>query len=99
MLVHCEGKDRKREVDKTILSRLPHLLYSETWAPNHSLFAFGCKNILEAESIASWVKEINGVTDMKLGLVKDRIHNLDWVDEEIEKRIASSREAVSQSVE
>ena len=89
LIVHCEDKERKREADKTILSRLPNLVYAETWAPNHSLFAFACENILKADSISSWVWKINGMSDMKLGIIKSRIHNMDWVDEEIQKRIAS----------
>jgi DNA-binding Lrp family transcriptional regulator len=89
LLVYCEDKERKREADKIILSRLQNLIYSETWAPNHSLFAFACENILKADSISSWVRKINGVNDMKLGVIRSRIHNMDWVDEEIQRRIAS----------
>jgi DNA-binding Lrp family transcriptional regulator len=88
LLVHCENKERKRETDKIILSRLQNLIYAETWAPNHSLFAFACENILEADSISGWVRKINGMSDMKLGILKSRIHNLDWIDEEIQRRIA-----------
>jgi DNA-binding Lrp family transcriptional regulator len=89
LVVHGEDRERKRKADKMMLSRLPHLVYAETWAPNHSLFAFGCRNILEAENISSWMTKVDGVSEMKLGIVKSRTLNLNWVDEEIQRRIAS----------
>lgn len=88
LIVHCKDKDRKGEVDKTIRARLPNLIYEETWTPNHSMFAFACANILEAERISDWVRKIKGVSDMKLGIIKNRIHNLDWIDDEIQRRLA-----------
>ncbi len=90
LITYCRDKERKREADEIILSRLPSLIYSETWASNHSLFAFPCKNILEADNVSSWVRKIDGMSNLKLGIIKGRIHNLDWVDDEIQKRIASS---------
>lgn len=89
LIVHCEDKERKSYVDNAIRSHLPNLIYEETWAPNHSMFAFACANILEAERLSDWVKKINGVSTMKVGIIKNRIHNLEWIDEEIERRIAS----------
>jgi DNA-binding Lrp family transcriptional regulator len=91
MLIHCEDEKRKREADKAIQSRLKKLVYVETWAPNHSLFAFDCENILEADGISTWTKKISGVNDMKLGIIRTRIHNMDWVDDEIQRRIASAQ--------
>lgn len=87
--VHCEDKARKRDVDKMTLSHLQKLLYSDTSAANHSLFAFACENVLEADEISNWIKKINGVSDMKLGIIKSRTYNFDWVDEEIQRRVAS----------
>lgn len=88
LLVHGKDEELKREADRTILSRLPNLFYSETWAPNHSVFVFACDNILEAETISRWVKETKGVTQTRLGIIRGRVHNLDWVEEEIQRRIA-----------
>jgi DNA-binding Lrp family transcriptional regulator len=88
LIVYCEDKERKIEADKKIRARLPNLLYEKTWAPNNSMFVFACANILEAERISNCVGKINGVSEMKLGIIKSRIHNLDWVDEEIRRRIA-----------
>ncbi len=88
LIVHCEDEDKKSDVDKTIRARLPNLIYEETWTPNHSMFAFACANILEAERVSHWVRKIKGVGDMKLGIIKNRIHNLDWIDDEIQRRLA-----------
>jgi DNA-binding Lrp family transcriptional regulator len=87
MLVHGEDKERKRDADKIISSRLQKLVYAETWAPNNSIFAFDCENVLEADRISEWVRKINGVSEMKLGIIKGRIQCLDWIDEEIQRRI------------
>ncbi len=88
LIVHCKDKERKIDMDNTIRSRLRNLIYEETWSPSHSMFAFACANILEAEHISDWVRKIQGVSEMKLGIIKKRIHNLDWVDEEIQTRLA-----------
>jgi len=89
LITHCRDRKKKREADEIMLSRLPNLIYSETWAWNYSLFVFACENILEAESVSDWVGKINGMSNMKLGIIKNRIHNMDWIDEEIQRRIAS----------
>ncbi|HXX72080.1 MAG TPA: AsnC family transcriptional regulator [Candidatus Acidoferrales bacterium] len=89
LLVHCENEEKKKEVDETIISGLQSLVYTETWAPNHSMFAFACENIIEADRVSSWLRKLSGVSDMRLGILKSRVHNMDWIDEEIGRRISS----------
>jgi len=89
LLVHCEDRARKKEADETIQTDLRGVVYAETFAPNHSIFVFQCQNISEADNISSWAKGINGLSDMKLGIIKSLAYSFDWVDEEIQRRIAS----------
>ena len=89
LLVHCDNEAKKKEVDGIVISGLRRLVYTETWAPNHSMFAFACENIVEADKVSSWLRKLNGVSDIRLGILKSRVHSMDWIDEEIERRITS----------
>jgi len=52
------------------------------------MFAFACENIVEEYRVSSWLKKIDGVSDIRLGILRSRTHCMDWIDEEIERRIA-----------
>jgi DNA-binding Lrp family transcriptional regulator len=87
LLVHLEDRMKKREADKMIQSGIQKLVYVDTTAANNSVFAFLCDNVPEAESISRWVRRISGVDEAKIGIIKSRIYNFDWVNDEIQRRI------------
>jgi DNA-binding Lrp family transcriptional regulator len=86
LLVHCHDEARKREVDSEIISGLQKLAYSDTAPTNHSVFSFACQNVSEADSILSWVKKVNGVSDLKAGILESRTFVEHWIDEEVHMR-------------
>lgn len=88
LLVHCKDPAKKREIDKEIMSGLKRLGYSDTLATNHSVFAVACDNISEANSISDRIWKINGVSDLRAGILEDRIFVEHWINEEIQKRSA-----------
>ncbi len=89
MIVYCADGVTKKEVDKVIMSGIRRPMWIYTASSNHSIFALGCENISETDRISNWVMKINGVSDLKAGILENRTFVEDWVDTEIQKKVAS----------
>lgn len=90
LIVRNEDRLKKAHSDTVILSRLHELAYVDTTAPNYSVFAFHCENTPEMARISSWVERLDGVNEMRLGVIETRDYVHGWIDEEIQRRVASA---------
>jgi DNA-binding Lrp family transcriptional regulator len=85
-IVFCPDENKKRRVDELIRSRPERIVFAHTGAKQYSAFTILCNNISEANEIHGWMNGLDGVKDVRMGIMKDFIVVDDWLDEEIEKR-------------
>jgi len=81
---------KKPGLDRTIGSRLERTIYSATNARNTSLFNFVCSNVAEAEGIREWVRGLDGVTETRMGIIKEYILESGWLDDKLQSMLLRS---------
>jgi hypothetical protein len=82
--------DRKRAVDKAILSGLQRIIFTHTAPQQYSLFVAHLANASEVQEVLQWVKQLEGVRDVRSSIEVEHIHVQDWLEGEIEKRLSVS---------
>jgi DNA-binding Lrp family transcriptional regulator len=85
--VTYEDEKRKSMLDSLITSRLDRLLFSATGGTKTSQFTFVCRNVAETDGIRQWIRELDGVSQFRLGLVKEYILVTKWLDDEIDEML------------
>jgi len=89
-LVFCpDGGRKKKAVDEIVLSKVRRIELSNTTANRYSTFVMVFDNLSEADEFVQRVKGIDGVTTVRMGIMKDLIVVQDWLREEVRGRIHS----------
>ncbi len=89
-LVFCRDEEKKRAVDRLILTELHRNELSDTSSRQYSKFVGLFDNASEADDITKWIKGLDGVNNVKMGIMKELIVVQDWLGEEIGKRLAKN---------
>jgi len=87
-LVFCRDEEKKREVDKLVVAELHRNEFSDTSSRQYSKFVGLLDNASEADDITRWIKSLDGVNSVKMGIMKELILVQDWLGEEIGKHLA-----------
>ena len=87
--VTAEAK-RKQHVDRAIVARLKRIISTHTAPEEYSLFVAHLANASEIEEVLPWMKELDGVKQVRSTIEVEHIHVESWVEREIEKRVAST---------
>ncbi|MHB8566438.1 MAG: AsnC family transcriptional regulator [Nitrososphaerales archaeon] len=82
------GEGKKSEVDEAVSSKIPNLVFRASAAKNDLIFGFNGTNIAEGSEILKLVKKIPEVKSAKLNIVENVVHVYDWIEKEVEKRVA-----------
>ena len=85
-LIVCPDDKKKSEVDKLLRGKLERVIFSLTDVKGFSIFALMCTNVSESEQLSKWMKGLEGVTDVRVDIMRENILVDKWIDEEIEKR-------------
>ena len=81
----CET-DKKRAIDSKVLSGLKRIISTHTAPQEYSLFVVHCANAGEVQEISQWLKEQDGVKEVRSNIEVEHIRVLGWLAGEIEKR-------------
>lgn len=81
--------DKKQAMDQKVLSEVPRMERSDTASKEYSLFVINCENPKEADETHAWLKSLDGVEWVRMGITKQAIHVQDWLKAEMEKRASA----------
>jgi len=84
----CPDEAKRGEANKQIRAKLDRIVFSLTDVKGFSIFAQICVNLFESEEIQKWIKGLDGVSDVRVDIMRENILVDKWLDEEIEKRLS-----------
>lgn len=90
LLVYCEDPAMKRAVDGEIMAKIEKLGWSHTASAQYSMLAVHCENTSEADDLSKWVRNLDGVREVRMGIMEEQINVSRWLDEVIERRISGA---------
>ena len=88
-LVFCPDHKKKSTVDRNLLSKVKRTELSNTSPKEYSTFVMLYENLAEADDTIEWMRSLDGVSSVKMGIMKELIVVQDWLSDEISKRIAT----------
>jgi hypothetical protein len=84
-LISCHD-EQKRQIEKEIASRGERIDFEYNSLSDLLLITLVTDNLARAEDLLSHIKEINGVMEARMDVMKDFIFVDDWLDEQVESR-------------
>jgi DNA-binding Lrp family transcriptional regulator len=87
-LVFFSNVDKKRAADYVIHSTFARIGASDTSPELFSMVGISCENFAEADKVMERMKANEGVTSVRMRIMKEVIIVQDWLKSEIDKRIA-----------
>lgn len=87
-LVVCPEVSKKKEVDQKILSSVSRIEIVNTNSKNVSTFVTMFENLSQVDEVITYLQSLDGVSTVKMGIMKELIAVQDWLKDEIEKRMA-----------
>jgi len=87
-LVYCPDRKEKRVVDDLVLSKAPRIEIFNTSSKQHSTFVTMFDNLIEVDEFDKWIRTLEGVKNVKMGVMKELIIVQDWLRDEIGRRIS-----------
>jgi DNA-binding Lrp family transcriptional regulator len=88
-LVFCPGTKKKQAMDSKVLSEVRRIERSDTASKEYSMFTISCENPKAADDTLAWLKGIDGVKWVRVGITKEAIHVQGWLKAEVEKRASA----------
>jgi DNA-binding Lrp family transcriptional regulator len=88
-LVFCPEEQHKKAVDEMILSKLRRIDLSNTSSKQYSTFVMVYDNLSEADEATKWMKSLDGVKSVKMGIMNELFVIQDWLRSEINQRIST----------
>jgi len=99
LLVLYDSPESKILVDPKILSHLQdNIAVAELHDPEHAFLIIVITNVGEAEGIARWVRDQDGVKTVRLEIEQDRIDVFQWFDKQMEHSLASGKQKYRQHI-
>ena len=85
-LVHCPDSEKKKVVDELVLSGIRRIELANTTGGQYSTFVTAFDNLSEADEFINWVRGLEGVRSVKMGIMKNLIVVQDWMRERVHER-------------
>jgi hypothetical protein len=89
-LVFCPDIRKKKAMDEAVLSQTRRVDLASTNSEQHSTFVMVYDNLSEADDALEWIKNLDGVKMVKMGIMKELIVVQDWLNSQIEKNLATT---------
>ena len=89
-LIVCPNETKRSEVNKLMRAKLERVVFSLTEVKGFSIFALICPNLSESEEVHRWLKGLDGVSEVRVDIMRENILVDRWLDEEIERQLAES---------
>jgi hypothetical protein len=88
-LIFCEDPRKKRIVDKAVVAAFSRIGGSDTSPERYSSFGTSCENLSEADKTVARLRSIDGVSSVKVRVMKELIVVQDWLKGELDKRVSA----------
>ena len=85
-LVFCPDGKKKSVADEIVLSKVRRTELSNTGSRQYSTFVMIFDNISEADDTLKWIRGLDGVESVKMGIMKELVVMQDWLGREIGRR-------------
>jgi len=85
-LVFCPDAEKKRAVDEMVLSKVQMIELANTSAGQYSTFVTVFDNYSQVDEFIKWIRELEGVKSVRMGIMKDLIVVQDWLRREVRER-------------
>lgn len=95
-LVFCPDPRKKEAVDEAVLSQTRRVDLANTNSEQHSTFVMVYDNLSEADDVLDWMRSLDGVKKVKMGIMRELIVVQDWLKVEIDKKTAVKFQAEPQ---
>jgi DNA-binding Lrp family transcriptional regulator len=82
-------ESKKRAVDKAILGGLKRIISTHTAPKEYSLFVAHLANASQVQETLKWIKRIQGVREARSTIEVEHIHVQEWLEGEIQRRLAA----------
>ncbi len=92
LVVVC-SRDKKRTVDKLIVSKFDRIVYRYTDSNTHSIFTIPSANVAECQEISKWVRNQDGVELVKSDIYQEQIPVYEWLEKEVKRQISTMQNA------
>ncbi len=89
-LVYCPDERRKKAADDAVVSKLRRSELSNTASKRYSTFVTLYDNLSEADDTATWIRGLDGVESVKLGIMNELFVIQDWLRSEVKRVTAQS---------
>lgn len=85
----CSAEQKKKKiVDRNILSKVHRTELANTSSKKYSTFVMVFDNLSEADEVTEWIRSLDGVESVRMGIMRELIVVQDWLRDEMSKRIA-----------
>jgi DNA-binding Lrp family transcriptional regulator len=85
-LVFCPDAEKKRGVDEIVLSKVRRIELANTSGKQYSTFVTVFDNLSESDDFMKWVRALEGVKSVKMGIMKDLIVVQDFLRKQVDIR-------------
>jgi DNA-binding Lrp family transcriptional regulator len=82
-LVHCPQSEKKKVIDELVLSKIQRIELANTTDKQYSTFVTIFDNLSEADEFILWVRGLEGVTSVKMGIMRKLIVVQDWMRDKV----------------
>ena len=90
LLVFCPDAKKKSVVDRAVLSKVQRTELANTSSKQYSTFVILFDNLSEADDAVHWATGLDGVKNVKMGIMRGLIVVQDWLRDEVVKRVTNS---------
>ena len=87
-LIICPDETKRNEVNKLMRQKLERVVFSLTDVKGFSIFALICPNLSEGEEVQRWLKGLDGVSEVRVDIMRENILVGRWLDQEIERQLS-----------
>ena len=94
-LIVCPDETKRSEVNKLMRAKLERVVFSLTDVKGFSIFALICPNLSESEEVHRWLKGLDGVSEVRVDIMRENILVDRWLDEEIDRQLGGTPTLVS----
>ena len=101
LVIFCSGSDKKI-ISQRINAKFENIVFAPADMSSNDLFCNSIfHNVSEAEAACEWIKSLEGVTSVRMRIIKDLIFIPEWIDNQMKKYVednpkipASDREII-----
>jgi DNA-binding Lrp family transcriptional regulator len=91
LLLQTKDPDKKAKIDDTVSSKIgDNLQWSYTFSDEYSMFALYCENVTQARDISDFVRNVDGISAVRMDIIENQVTIRDWIDDEIAMKISSN---------